>query len=178
MDPADVLRWAELGHRKGWDLRVMYGQTEATARIAVATPDDLRRHPATVGRPLPGADAYLDADGELMVVGPQVMLGYATCPQDLALGRTINELRTGDLARIDADGRLDITGRRGRFAKVFGLRLDLERVESALQQRGISRRPPCRRPPRSRASVRHGSDARRHSPSDGPQASRQPLSRS
>jgi acyl-coenzyme A synthetase/AMP-(fatty) acid ligase len=137
MDPADVRRFAELGTRKGWELRVMYGQTEATARIAVGEARDVHDNPASVGRPLTGSSVHLAADGELVVSGPQVMLGYATSPQDLADGRTITALRTGDLARIDAQGRLEITGRRGRFAKVFGLRLDLDGVESALQRRGI-----------------------------------------
>ena len=59
------------------------------------------------------------------------MLGYAEPPADLALGRTSHELRTGDLARQHDDGLYEIVGRRSRFAKLFGLRIDLDRVESA-----------------------------------------------
>lgn len=60
------------------------------------------------------------------------MLGYATSPQDLALGRTTDRLRTGDLARRDVGGLYEIVGRRSRISKVFGLRIDLSRVEEQL----------------------------------------------
>ena len=75
----------------------------------------------------PVADAPRDV-GELVYEGPNVMLGYAEQPDDLALGATVAELRTGDLARC-RDGLFEIVGRRGRTAKAFGLRIDLEQVE-------------------------------------------------
>ena len=57
------------------------------------------------------------------------MMGYAEEPADFAMGRTVDELRTGDLARRRADGMYEIVGRSNRFAKIFGLRIDLDRVE-------------------------------------------------
>ncbi len=57
------------------------------------------------------------------------MLGYATSPADLGRGRDVDVLRTGDVARRTPDGLYEIIGRRNRFAKVFGLRIDLDQVE-------------------------------------------------
>lgn len=145
MAPATVRRLAETGRARGWDLFVMYGQTEATARIAYLPPQCAATNPAAVGVPVPGGSMRLDpvdgaapGVGELVYTGPNVMLGYAERPADLALGRTVEELRTGDLARLDADGMIEIVGRRGRFVKVFGLRIDLQRVEAGLEADGIT----------------------------------------
>jgi acyl-CoA synthetase (AMP-forming)/AMP-acid ligase II len=135
--PDAVRHWHGLGRRRGFDLFVMYGATEATARMLIAPPDLGAAHPAAAGLPVPGGSVRID-DGELVYRGPNVMLGYATCPADLARGRDIEELRTGDLARIDpATGLVEILGRRSRFAKVFGLRIDLQAVEDELARQGL-----------------------------------------
>ncbi len=55
MDPARVRAFAELGRRRGWDLFVMYGQTEATARMAYLPPDLATDRPEAVGIPFPAA---------------------------------------------------------------------------------------------------------------------------
>ncbi|GAA1869196.1 AMP-binding protein [Asanoa iriomotensis] len=143
--PDRVRAYAELGRRHGFDLYVMYGQTEATARMAYLPPELAASRPDAIGVPIPGGalriDATADAEhgvGELVYTGPNVMLGYAESTADLALGRTITELRTGDLARRDADGIYSIVGRRADFAKVLGLRVDLRRVEEKLAARGIT----------------------------------------
>jgi acyl-CoA synthetase (AMP-forming)/AMP-acid ligase II len=141
LQPDTVRRYAELGEARGWELVVMYGQTEATARMAYLPPELARRHPASIGVPIPGGSLHLDepdADGvgELVYRGPNVMLGYAHGPDDLALGRTVRELRTGDLARRTDDGLFEVAGRRSRFVKPFGLRVDLDRVEALLAEAG------------------------------------------
>jgi acyl-CoA synthetase (AMP-forming)/AMP-acid ligase II len=143
--PHRVRHLAELGRRRGWDLFVMYGQTEATARMAYLPPDLAQSRPEAIGVPVPGGALRLepldDAEpdvGELVYTGPNVMLGYAHGPTDLALGRVIEELRTGDIARRGTDGLYEIVGRRSRFAKVFGLRIDLERVEAGLAADGVA----------------------------------------
>ena len=74
----------------------------------------------------------IDEVGELVFSGPGVMLGYAEHPDDLALGRMVVELRTGDLGRIRDDGLVSIVGRRDDQAKILGLRIDLARVTAAL----------------------------------------------
>ncbi|HET7194986.1 MAG TPA: AMP-binding protein [Nocardioides sp.] len=142
LGPDRVRAWAELGQRRGWDFVVMYGQTEATARMAYLPAELATSRPETIGVAIPGgslrlepvAEATTPGVGELVYEGPNVMLGYADSPADLAEGRTVDALRTGDLARI-SDGLVEIVGRRGRQAKVFGLRLDLDRIETTLAAR-------------------------------------------
>ncbi|MGI5197797.1 AMP-binding protein [Streptomyces sp. CA-288835] len=152
--PERVARYAELGRRSGWELFVMYGQTEATARMAYLPPHLAAERPESVGVPIPGGSFRLhpvddqgdpgigDLDdpeiGELVYSGPNVMLGYAESPADLALGRTVRELHTGDLARRAPDGLYEIVGRRGRFVKILGLRIDPQRVEALLERHGVT----------------------------------------
>ncbi|MER6998769.1 AMP-binding protein [Streptomyces sp. NPDC000410] len=144
--PERVRRYAGLGLRHGWDLFVMYGQTEATARMAYLPPERAATHPGAIGVPVPGgsfrlepADEVAEGDGvgELVYSGPNVMLGYAHSPEDLALGRTVDVLRTGDLARRTEDGLYEIVGRRSRFLKILGLRVDPQQVERALERQGV-----------------------------------------
>jgi acyl-CoA synthetase (AMP-forming)/AMP-acid ligase II len=146
LTPERVAEYAALGERDGWDLYVMYGQTEATARMAYLPPELARSRPQAIGVPIPGGSFRLDPlpdatepdTGELVYAGPNVMLGYAETPADLGLGRTVDELRTGDLARRAADGLYEIVGRRGRFLKILGLRIDPQEVEAALAGHGVS----------------------------------------
>lgn len=142
LGPDLVRRYAELGARSGWDLFVMYGQTEATARMAYLPPRLAGTSPGAIGIPVPGGAFRIDPvpgleHGELVYSGPNVMLGYAGTPEDLGLGRTVDELRTGDLARQNADGLYEVVGRRSRFVKIVGLRVDLGQVERILADLGI-----------------------------------------
>ncbi len=130
---------AERGRREGWDFVVMYGQTEATARIAYLPPALTDSHPGAIGIAIPGGalridciDGRADDVGELVYSGPNVMMGYAHCAADLRLGPELGELRTGDLARRNDAGLFEVVGRRSRFAKLFGQRIDLDRVETLL----------------------------------------------
>ncbi len=144
--PDRVRHYARLGRSAGWEFVVMYGQTEATARMAYLPPQLAETHPSAVGIPIPGGSFRLSpvADhpepnvGELVYSGPNVMLGYAESPADLALGRTVEELHTGDIARRTEAGTYEIVGRRSGFAKIFGHRIDLEWVESRLADRGMA----------------------------------------
>ena len=151
--PSTVQRYAALGQRRGWDLFVMYGQTEATARMAYLPPDLVLTSPSAIGVPVPGGSLRLEplpemplarSDpaaasevGELVYTGGNVMLGYAESPADLALGRVTDELRTGDVARRTPEGLFEIVGRRNRFAKIFGLRVDLDQTESVFAASGV-----------------------------------------
>lgn len=141
--PEKVRSWARTGQRRGWDLFVMYGATEATARMAYLPPDLAAEHPGAIGVPVPGGSFRIDpveglAAGELVYTGPNVMLGYAGSPADLALGREVHELRTGDLAVEHADGLYEVVGRRSRFVKIAGLRVDLGQVERILAELGVT----------------------------------------
>ncbi len=140
MAPEAVTRWAERAESWGAEFVVMYGQTEATARIAYLPHELAHRRPEAIGRPIPGGSIELrpvvghpEGIGELVYRGANVMMGYAHDGRDLSLGHTLDELATGDLARYHADDDVyEIVGRRSRFVKPFGLRIDLDEVESQL----------------------------------------------
>lgn len=118
------------GHR----FYVMYGQTEATARIAYVPAHLLGENVGSIGIPIPGGRLRVQpSTGELIYNGPNVMLGYAQNAQDLSRGNELHgELYTGDLARQGENGLFYITGRAARFLKVLGLRLSLDDIEATL----------------------------------------------
>jgi acyl-CoA synthetase (AMP-forming)/AMP-acid ligase II len=125
----------------GARLVVMYGQTEATARISYVPPERLSEKVGAIGVPIPGGRLRLEPlDGgegqaaQLVYQGGNVMLGYAETPADLGLGDVQQgELRTGDLATVDDEGYFTVVGRLKRFAKLFGRRVSLEDVERELE---------------------------------------------
>ncbi len=143
LPPETVRRYARLGRDRGFELVVMYGQTEATARMAYLPAHLAAERPDCIGVPIPGGSLRIDGDaevGELVYRGENVMLGYAEAPADLARGREVEELRTGDLARQHEDGLFELVGRSSRFAKLFGLRVDLDRVERLASGQGLALR--------------------------------------
>jgi o-succinylbenzoate---CoA ligase len=122
--------------RKRWPVALTYGLTEASSQVATATPDQVRRKPGSVGRPLPGVDVtILEPDptgvGELLVRGPTIALlpVGAGGPVHLDAG---GWLHTGDLGRRDADGDLWITGRASNRIVSGGVTVDPGEVEAVL----------------------------------------------
>ncbi|MGY4709983.1 AMP-binding protein [Mycolicibacterium sp. CBM1] len=144
LNPESVRRYARLGAQRGFDLVVMYGATEATARMAYLPPELAETHPDAIGRPIPGGrftlaplEGFTDPDvGELVYHGPNVMMGYAHSLADLAAGPAVGALHTGDVARHLGDNIYQVVGRLDRFVKLYGLRIDLQRVESAVEKPG------------------------------------------
>ncbi len=123
---------------------VMYGQTEATARISYVPFENLGNKIGSIGIPIPGGKIKIFSDseeisspneqGELVYFGDNVMMGYAESREDLSEGDLLKgELHTGDLAYKDTDGFIYITGRLKRFIKLFGLRVNLDEVEKMLE---------------------------------------------
>jgi acyl-CoA synthetase (AMP-forming)/AMP-acid ligase II len=109
---------------------VMYGQTEATARMAVLPPDALPDKLGSAGRALPRGRFEI-VDDEVVYEGPNVMMGYAQRGEDLGKGDDLHgRLRTGDLGRLDDQGFLWLTGRANRIGKVYGVRVSLDDVEA------------------------------------------------
>jgi acyl-CoA synthetase (AMP-forming)/AMP-acid ligase II len=136
LDPALAARFLDALESRGARLVTMYGQSEATARIAVMPPGAERTKFGSVGRVIPGGALRID-DGEVVFRGPSVMLGYAERRSDLSDGdRLGGELRTGDRGTLDDDGFLWIAGRASRFSKLFGVRISLDDLESALSSFG------------------------------------------
>jgi acyl-CoA synthetase (AMP-forming)/AMP-acid ligase II len=133
--------------QKGGRFFVMYGQTEASPRIAWVPPDRLDDKLGSAGIVVPGGRLWIDAQeggepgepatGEVVYEGPNVMLGYAECREDLAAGDELHGvLHTGDIGYLDDEGYLFLAGRNKRIAKVFGLRVNLDEVEAILGESG------------------------------------------
>jgi long-chain acyl-CoA synthetase len=94
------------------DVRLLpgYGLTEASPVVAVSTPHQYKR--GAVGRPIPGVQVCVADDGELLTRGPHVMAGLW---RDEATTRQVIRdqwLHTGDLAHVDPQGFVTITGRK------------------------------------------------------------------
>jgi len=137
--------YIEYAYSKGKKFFVMYGQTEATARMSYLPFEKAKDKYASIGIAIPGGKFSLvdsngnqfeepEVDGELVYTGPNVSLGYAECRADLAKGDENNGvLHTGDVARRDSDGFYYITGRLKRFVKVWGNRCNLDAVEQMVK---------------------------------------------
>ena len=120
---------------------VMYGATEATARLAYLPPEELARRPGSIGRGIPGVDLrVLDEDGipvgpgqvgEIWASGANISPGYLDDPEATARKMPGGMLRTGDLAKVDEDGYVYVVDRVEDFIKSWGHRIASQDVESA-----------------------------------------------
>jgi len=122
-------------HAKKNDIRffVMYGQTEATARMSYLPADKLTEKPGSIGKPIKNGNFTIDkSTQELIYSGPNVGCGYAENRMDLSNCEPLAVLHTGDLAKADEDGFYYITGRLNRFVKLFGNRVSLDELETDL----------------------------------------------
>ena len=137
--------YIEFAAEKGKKFYVMYGQTEATARMSYLPWESALEKYASIGIAIPGGKFSIidtegkeitepEKDGELIYEGKNVSLGYAECRADLAKGDENNGvLKTGDVARRDADGFYYITGRLKRFVKIWGNRCNLDATEQIVK---------------------------------------------
>ena len=140
-------KFAEYAMREGKNFVVMYGQCEATARMAYLPPARALDKVGSMGIPIPGGRMLLvdangqkidssDEMGELIYEGPNVTLGYAECADDLSKGDEWHgRLITGDMAQRDSDGFYYIVGRKKRFLKIFGNRVNLDETERLIKSR-------------------------------------------
>lgn len=129
-------------HRK---FIVMYGQTEATARMAYLPAEKSLEKYGSMGIAIPGGYFSLidvngqtiyenDVIGELVYEGENVTLGYAEVRADLAKGdERHGRLVTGDMAKRDHEGYYYIVGRKKRFLKMFGKRINLDEVDRLIK---------------------------------------------
>ena len=126
--------------KPGTDFFVMYGQTEATARISCLPPDFLSEKLGSAGLPLDnlvvrvvdecGGEVANGQTGEIQVSGPSVFLGYLDDPDATAAKFDHGWLRTGDLGYRDNDGYIWIKGRTGEFMKIRGVRVSFAEIEA------------------------------------------------
>jgi len=144
MNPDLTQEYASHCQNEGMRFFTMYGQTEASPRISYVPAEQAFSKAGSIGLPIPGGTLELQSEtgdlltdahvaGELVYRGPNVCLGYAECRADLSLGdMNAGVLYTGDLAERDDDGYYRIVGRKKRFIKLFGNRINLQDVEQLL----------------------------------------------
>ncbi len=94
---------------QGLPLLVGYGLTETSPVVSISTPENYRL--GTVGRPLKGVEVRISSTGEVLVRGPNVMLGYWHNPTATKADLVDGWLQTGDLGEFDSAGNLCILGR-------------------------------------------------------------------
>ena len=131
--PALRRKYAEFA--KGRDIAFCegYGQTETTGVMTTIRTDVHLDLIGSIGKSENGGRFRVE-DGELIYEGPIVAMGYAVCAEDLMKGDEWKGVRrTGDMAKIDADGYVTLTGRASRFLKIFGNRVSLEEVENLVK---------------------------------------------
>jgi acyl-CoA synthetase (AMP-forming)/AMP-acid ligase II len=141
MKQHDMEKIVEICARKNINFYSMYGQTEATARIAYLPVNQLSTKSSSIGIPIPQGTLWIENEGgelihepnqpgELVYKGPNVSMGYAERLEDLSLG-DVNQgvLKTGDIAKFDIEGYFYIVGRKSRFLKIYGIRVSLDSVE-------------------------------------------------
>lgn len=135
--PADLSEWvSSQASAAGARFFRMYGMTEACGRISILPTERAHTRLASVGRAVPGTTIEIAPDGEVIVSGPNVMMGYATSPQDLALpSETGGRFATGDLGYLE-DGELILTGRTSTTIKVMGRRFDLRDLAVCYEEVG------------------------------------------
>lgn len=125
-------------------LFIMYGQTEATARMSYLPHEYSMSKVGSIGLAIPGGKFSIqdengnlilddDNEGELIYHGDNVSMGYSYSIEDLIKGdENGGILATGDIGRKDNDGFYFIVGRKKRFIKLFGNRINLDEIEQLL----------------------------------------------
>ncbi len=138
-------KFAEYAADTGKKFVVMYGQCEATARMGYLPAEKAVEKKGSMGIAIPGGRFKLvDVEGneintpyttgELVYEGANVTLGYAEQVSDLAKGDERGGiLKTGDMAQFDEDGYYYIVGRKKRFLKIFGNRVNLDEMDRLIK---------------------------------------------
>ena len=135
-------KWAKDNNKK---FIVMYGATEATARMGYLPAEKSLEKYGSMGIAIPnGKFSLVDTNGnvittpqsvgELVYEGDNVCLGYAECGEDLCKDNEFGgKLFTGDMAEFDNEGFYYIVGRKKRFLKIYGNRISLDETERLIK---------------------------------------------
>jgi long-chain acyl-CoA synthetase len=123
---------------------IMYGQTEASARLSYLHPDEVERKPGSIGKGIPGVELTLRDKtgtpvqigevGEIVARGENVMAGYWQRPEETRGVLRSEGLWTGDLARSDEEGFLYIVSRKSDLIKSGSHRIGPKEIEDVLSE--------------------------------------------
>jgi long-chain acyl-CoA synthetase len=121
---------------------VMYGQTEATARLAYVPPETLDKKAGSIGKAIPGVrlsvvneegrDVGAGEQGEIVAEGANIAAGYWGEEEETSVTFRNGKLHTGDLATVDEDGFIYVTDRAKDFVKIGGKRTSCRKIEEQL----------------------------------------------
>ena len=139
-----MFKWiATYAKNSGKRFCATFGTSETSARMAFLDPEMALEKTGSMGKAIPNGELFLldeavnedgTVTGELGYRGPNVTMGYALCRDDLRKDDEFRgEYHTGDIAKRDAEGYYFIIGRKGRFLKLFGLRVSLDETERILK---------------------------------------------
>ena len=126
---------------------IMYGATEASARLSYLDPQYYESKMGSIGKAIPGVSMQIvdkagkplppNEMGELTAQGSNIMLGYWQDPEATAAALDHNGYHTGDLGYADEDGFFYVTGRRDSLLKVSGHRINPQEIEDLLISSGL-----------------------------------------
>ena len=126
------------------EIFVMYGQTEATARLSYLPPECLESKMGSIGKGIPGVDLRIvdesgepvepGAVGEIVAEGENIAQGYWRAPEETAATFRAGRLYTGDLATVDSDGFIYVLDRAKEFLKCAGKRVSARQIEDRILQ--------------------------------------------
>jgi long-chain acyl-CoA synthetase len=142
MSPARIAEWQSRGPRAAF--YVMYGATEAAARLTYVPPADLPRKPGSIGRAIPDVEIRVLTEdgrvaapgevGELVARGANIAGGYWNRPEESAQRFGPEGYRTGDLGYADDEGFLFLVGRQHDMIKVGANRVGAREIEDVLHE--------------------------------------------
>lgn len=124
------------------DFYVMYGQTEATARLSYMPPNILETKLSSIGKAIPnvelkvvkenGEEVGINEEGELLARGENIMLGYFKDEKGTKEALKDGWLHTGDMAKVDKDGFFYLVARKKEILKVRGKRVSPKEIEAVI----------------------------------------------
>ena len=142
MPPARIRQW--LAAMPSVPLFIMYGATEASARLAYLDPAELPARIGSIGRAIPNVELVVLKDdgtparpgesGEIVARGSNMSSGYWNHPQETAERFRPEGFRTGDLGTFDEHGCLSVVGRLGDMLKIGGHRVSAREIEDAISE--------------------------------------------
>ncbi len=123
---------------------VMYGQTEATARLSYLPPDLYEKKKGSMGKGIPGVELKVinkngekvlpGETGEVVAKGDNIMIGYYADDESTRNSLREGWLWTGDLGEVDEDGFIYLTARKNEILKVRGKRISPKEIEAVILQ--------------------------------------------